>query len=213
MKALLALCLCGLSILLSAQTKLQTFTSPDGMFQFNHSNLLLRCTEQRHEEGSAGWWVPADSCEAFTPVCDDNGRQGNSSTLVCFAYPKTRFKDYPTFEAATFSVSDIKSAVTEKKCLGGEPDWVIDPRGSGKTVNINDVRFKLFETDGVATGHGLDGHVYRTFHRNRCYELSIRIASTGSWVFGVPVKEFTRKDWNEVNGRLKQALDSFHFSR
>ena len=130
----------------------------------------------------------------------------------CFAYPKTRFKDYPTFEAATFSVSDIKSAVTEKKCLGGEPDWVIDPRESGKTVNINDVRFKLFETDGVATGHGLDGHVYRTFHRNRCYELSIRIASTGSWVFG-PVKEFTRKDWDEVNGRLKQSLDSFRFLR
>ena len=211
MKVFLAMCLCGWSIALAAQTKLQTFTSADGMFQFKHSNLLVYCTEQRHEEGNAEVWVPADSCEAFTPVCDDPGRQGNSTTLVCFGYPKAKFKDYPTFEAATFSVAHIKSATTEKKCLDGEPDWVIDPRGSGKTVSINHERFTLFETDGVATGHGFDGHVYRNFHRNACYEVSIRIASTDSWVFGVPVKELTRKDWNEVNGRLKQALDSFRF--
>ena len=67
MKVFLALCLCGWSIALPAQTKLQTFTSADGMFQFKHSNLLVHCTEQRHEEGNAGVWVPADSCEAFTP--------------------------------------------------------------------------------------------------------------------------------------------------
>lgn len=211
MKILLALCLCGWSVALPSQTEHHTFTSADGVFQFKYSSLLVHCTEETHEEGNAGTWVPADSCESFTPVCDDPGRQGNSSTLVCFAYPKARFKDYPTFEAATFSVAHVKNATTEKMCLDGEPDWVIDPRKSGKALDINHERFKLFQTDGVATGHSLDGHVYRNFHRNKCYEVSIRIASTGSWVFGVPVKEFTRKDWRELNARLEQALESFRF--
>jgi hypothetical protein len=85
MKTLIALCLCALSIPLPAQTALRTFTSPDGVFQFKHSNLLVRCTEQRHEQGYPGWWVPEESCESYTPVCEDPGSQG-SSTLVCFAY-------------------------------------------------------------------------------------------------------------------------------
>jgi len=54
MKTLIALCLCALSIPLPAQTALRTFTSPDGVFQFKHSNLLVRCTEQRHEQGYPG---------------------------------------------------------------------------------------------------------------------------------------------------------------
>ncbi len=164
MKVFLALCLCGLSIALAAQTKLQTFTSPDSMFQFKHSNLLVRCTEQRHEEGSAGWWVPADSCEAFTPVCDDPGRQGNNSTLVCFAYPKTKFKDYPTFEAATFSVADIKSAITEKKCLGGEPDWVIDTAWERE-----DCKYQPCEVQAVRDRRCRNGSQFR---RTRVPELS-----------------------------------------
>jgi hypothetical protein len=212
MRVLLVLLFCGLPIPLSAQTALQTFISPEGAFRFKHSKLLVRCTEQRHEEGYPGWWVPAESCESYSPVCDDPGQQG-SRTLVCFAYPKAKFRDYPTFGAATFSVAEIKRVVFEKECLAGSPDWVIDPRGSGKTVNINLVKFKVFETDGVGTGHGIDGHVYRTYHRDTCYELSIRIAVTGSWVFGEPVKELTQKNWNEVNSRLEEALYSFRFSK
>lgn len=211
MKVLVAFFLCALSTPLSAQTTLQTFTSSDGTFQFKYFNLLVPCMEQRNEEGSPGWWTPADSCQAYTPVCDDPGSQG-SSTLVCFAYPKAKFKDYPTFEAATFSVAEVKRAVTEKECLSGSPDWVIVTHGSGKkTANINHVKFRVFEVDGVGLGHSLYGHVYRNFHRNTCYELSIRMASTIPGNFDGPVKEFTQKGWNEVNGQLKRALDSFSF--
>lgn len=210
MKVLVALVLCGLPATLSAQATLQTFTSPDRTFQFKYSSLLIRCTEQRQEEGQPGSWIPEDSCQSYMPVCDDVGSQG-STTLVCFAYPKVKFKDYPTFGAAAFSVAKVKRAVTEKKCLSGSPDWVVDPHRSGKTAIINHVEFKVFGTDGVGMGHGLDGYVYRNFHRNTCYELSINMTSMSTGAFETPPKEFTQKDYNEVNGRLKQALESFRF--
>ncbi len=152
MKVLVALLLWGLPATLSAQDTLQIFTSPDHTFQFKYSTLLVRCTEQRHEEGQPGWWIPEDSCESYIPACDDAGSQG-SATLACFAYPKAKFKDYPTFNAATFSVAKVKRAVTEKECLSGSPDWVVDPHGSGKTATINHVKFKVFEIDGAGMSH------------------------------------------------------------
>ena len=191
------------------QSAFEIFTSPDGVFQFKYSSLLLRCTEQRHEANYPGLWVP-DSCQAYTPVCDEPGIQ-DGATLVCVAYSKAKFKDYPTFNAATFSVAEVKRAVTEKECLSGSSDWGLGPGVRGKPVNINHVKFKLFEINDAGIGHSLNGHIYRTFHGNQCYQLSIRIASTSSHVFDRPVKELTQKDWSEVNGRMKQALDSFRF--
>jgi hypothetical protein len=121
------------------------------------------------------------------------------------------FKDFDTFEAAAFSVAEVKGAITQKECLSGSPDWVIDSRGGGKIADINHEKFKVFEVDGVGMGHILDGKVYRNFHRNTCYELSIRMTSTNPGVFGRPAKELTQKDRDEVSDRLKQALDSFRF--
>lgn len=43
MKILIALCLCGLSMPLPAQTMLRTFTSQDGTSQFKHSDVLVDC--------------------------------------------------------------------------------------------------------------------------------------------------------------------------
>jgi hypothetical protein len=202
--------LCALSATLCAQTAQQTFASADGTFQFKYPELLVRCMEQVHEEGNPGLWIPADSCESYTPVCDYPGSQGNR-TLVCFAYPKDTFKDYDTFEAAAFSVAEVKGALTQKECLSGSPDWTIDPRASRKIAHINHEKFKVFQADGVGMGHILDGKVYRNFHRNTCYELSIRITSTNPGVFDRPAKELTQKDWDEVSDQLKQSLDSFRF--
>jgi len=202
--------LCVFSAALYAQTALQTFASADGAFQFKYPELLVRCTQQTQAEGNPGLWIPADSCESYTPVRDYPGSQGNR-TLVCFAYPKDKFKDYDTFEAAAFSVAEVNGALTQKQCLSGSPDWVIDPRATAKITDINHEKFKVFEVDGVGMGHILDGKVYRNFHRNTCYELSIRMTSTNPGVFDRPPKELTQKDWDEVSDRLKQALDSFRF--
>jgi hypothetical protein len=210
MKLLVAFFFFAVSASLSAQTPLQTFTDPDGMFQFKHSSVLVRCTEQTHEEGQASQWAPENACVAYIPVCADPGTEG-SRTLVCYAYSKTGFENYPEFSAAAFSVAEIKGVVTEKECLGGSPDWANITHGKPKTVNINRVKFKMFETPEVGLGNGLDGTRYRNFHRNRCYELSVRVASVNRGVLGEPINEFTQKDWQDVDERLQQALRSFRF--
>ena len=58
----------------------------------------------------------------------------------------------------------------------------------------------------------MDEQVYLTFHNNKCYQLAIRTAwaSVGAFDPGT-INEFTEADSNEVNGRLKQLLDSFKF--
>src|SRR5712671_4635601 len=102
MKTLIALCLCGLSIPLPAQTTLRTFTSPDSIFQFKYSDVLVDCTPVGKQENGARSSVP-DSCMSQGSICGGMGSE--ESTVACFAYPKERFKDKPLFVAATFYVS------------------------------------------------------------------------------------------------------------
>ena len=82
MKALIALSVCGLSITLPAQTSPQTFTSPDGVFQFNYSGMLVDCAKKvPFKPTSSGapkvlvGDTPAlsipDSCQSMADVCSD----------------------------------------------------------------------------------------------------------------------------------------------
>ena len=74
------------------------------------------------------------------------------------------------------------------------------------------MKFKLFETDGAGSNQSLEGHAYRNFHENKCYELSIRIVYANPALFDSPFnKELSPKDWADVNAQLKGALDSFQF--
>ncbi|MGA7855789.1 MAG: hypothetical protein WCA15_20895 [Candidatus Acidiferrales bacterium] len=187
---------------------LQTFTSPDGAFQFKYSELLVRCSQSPKFRGS---WEPADSCAAYFPVCDDPDSEG-SATIACIAYPEGEFRDAPTFEAAAFSVAEIHPSASEKDCLSGSPDWNADQRASDGTLTINGVNFKVFEASDAGMSQSLDGQVYRTFHGDKCYELSVRMATASSAAFDPgSINEFSKEDENEVQNRLKQALDSFTF--
>jgi hypothetical protein len=74
------------------------------------------------------------------------------------------------------------------------------------------VKFRVFEIGDAGMSQSLDGRVYRSFHENKCYQLSIRTAMASSGAFDPgTIREFTKEDWNEVHGRLKVALDSFRF--
>ncbi len=111
------------------------------------------------------------------------------------------------FQAAAFSVSEIKVASTRAKCLKVEepPPHV----GSAHRETVNGVTFTVTETDGVATGNLIDGYVYRSFHRNKCYELDIRVAfSNPSYSDPGTIKTF---DLEMVHDRLKHVLDTFKF--
>src|SRR5580700_4466474 len=207
MKTFIALCLCGLSIPLPAQITLRTFTSPDGIFQFKYSDVLVDCMSAGKQENGTGSSVP-ESCMSQGAICDGPGSEG--SAMACFAYPKERFKDKPLFVSATFFVSEIQNARSENMCLKGSSNWLVI-KAEEQPTTINHTRFKTFEIGDNWTGGGQDGPVYRAFHHNKCYELGIQtFTSRGEYDPGT-FKEFTKQDWSEVDSRLEQALHSFVF--
>jgi hypothetical protein len=207
MKTFIALCLCGLSIPLRAQTPLRTFTSPDGIFQFKYPDVLVDCMSARKQEKGIGSSVP-ESCASQGSICGGMGSE--ESTVACFAYPKERFKDSPHFVAATFYVSEILSAKGEEVCLKGSPDWLVI-KSEAEATTINHIAFKAFEIGDSWTGGGQSGPAYRTFHNGKCYELGIQNVFSRAEYDPGTVKEFTKKDSSEVEARLRQAFNSFVF--
>jgi hypothetical protein len=176
---------------------LKTFISPNHLIQFKYSSLLVPC--------------PADSCDAFFPMCD-NQISPESHTLVCFAYEKNKLKDYPTFEAGTFSVRKIDDAITQRACMSLPPGEYFDVRRNGVTKFFAGVKFKKFDLSEAATSHGLDRQVYRTFHDGECYELNVKIAGIAPGVLAPGTgKEFDKKVRKEVRDHLQQPLHSFKF--
>ncbi|HEX6505930.1 MAG TPA: hypothetical protein VF011_22045 [Terriglobales bacterium] len=184
------------------QRRASTFASPDGAFRFEYSRSLVSCARSPNH---ADWWVPDDACNAFTPVCS-NFSCDSSGTVACIAYPSSEMKG-TSFQAAAFSVNELKNATTETECLTVEEP----PPHVGKAQNetIDGVKFTVTETDGVETGNLIDGYVYRTFHQAKCYELDIRIAySNPAYADPGTMKDF---DLNVVHRDLKRVLDTFVF--
>jgi hypothetical protein len=190
-----------------AENTMKTFAG-SSEFSFQYTSLLIPCEKKGQGTGDGYYWAQ-NSCTAYFPVCDD-GTQGSIS-MVCIAYPREKFADAPTFEAAAFSVATVEEARSEKDCLAGSPDWSVIPKGTGQTVTIDQVKFKVFEVGDAGMSQGLDGNVYRTFHGNKCYQLSIKMASANPGAFDGDISEFTKEDAREVRGRLEQARDSFRF--
>jgi hypothetical protein len=218
MKILIAFLVCGFAIFGSAQQSLQTFTSPNGLFRFQYSDMLINClpqqtpigpTKSSASEGTEpGVSTISDSCISQGEICDGPGSEG--STLACFAYPKERLKDKPQIVAASFYVSEIQPAKTEKQCLKGSPGWFVINSKAG-TTTINHVSFTTFEIGDNWTSGGESGPAYRAFHDGKCYELGVRTVFSRAEHDPGTVEQFTEKDRYEVEGRLRQALTSFVF--
>jgi hypothetical protein len=125
------------------------------------------------------------------------------------AYPAHHIKKGTNFQAAAFSVTPLKEATTETECLK-----VVEPPphvGESRNEIVNGVKFKVTEIDGVATGNLIDGYVYRSFHRNKCYELDIRIAfSNPAYADPGTMKNF---DFEAVHRRLQSVLHTFEFTK
>lgn len=133
MKVFIALWLCLPWTALPAD-KLQTYTSPDGVLRFQYSPVLVRTTPQPTDGGD---------------ICGDPGAA--ETTIACFAYPKGRLKDKPTFEAAAASVAVVNGP--ERGCLEGSRDWNVE---TVQKTKINGVAFKLFHATDAWTGHSRD---------------------------------------------------------
>jgi hypothetical protein len=190
-----------------AENALKTFSGAE--FSFQYASLLIPCEKKEQQTGDGYYWMQS-SCSAYFPVCDDDASPG-SDTIVCIAYPREKFADAPTFEAAAFSVAAISGVRSEKECQSGSPDWPADWKNSNEITTINQIRFKVFEVGEAGMSQGVGGQVYRTFHENKCYQLSIRMANANGASFDGDIVEFTKEDFNEVRKRLEQARDSFRF--
>jgi hypothetical protein len=186
---------------------LETFTAPDGTFSFRYPRLLIHCQQKAQGTGEGYYWVPAESCAAYHPVCDGEAAE-ESTAIACFAYPRNKFTNTGAFEAATFSVEIVNQAVTEKDCLSRPADQIFIPRPH---LTIHGVSFAVFEFGEGGMNQSVGGHMYRTFHRGTCYQIGINVATASAQVFDPPERELTKADWAEVNGRLEQARDSFRF--
>jgi hypothetical protein len=55
------------------------------------------------------------------------------------------------------------------------------------------------------------GDVYRTFHKGKCYQLGVNVATANVDTDDPPQRELTDADLREVNGTLEQARKSFRF--
>ena len=188
---------------LSAESGTKAFTAPDGSFSFRYWNQLVQC-----KPPNGGYvWEPADICSAYHPVCDGllvNEQYG----VACFAYPRNKFTNTPTFEAATFSVEILDSKKTEKSCLTLEPD--LEERTG--TKKINGVLFTVFDFGEGGMNQGVGGTGYRAFYKGKCYPLGINFATSNDPEdYDPPIRSLTKRDVNEVNSKLEQALKSFKF--
>ena len=182
--------------------QLKTFTAPDGAFSFRYWDQLVRCKPP--DDGYV--WEPAGICSAYHPVCDgllENEHYG----VACFAYPRNKFTNTPAFEAATFSVEIRDSKKTEKSCLTLDPD---SEERTG-TKKVNGVSFSVFGFGEGGMNQGVDGTAYRTFYKGKCYQLGLNFATSNPEVYDPPIRSLTKRDVNEVNSKLDQALKSFRF--
>jgi hypothetical protein len=114
-------------------------------------------------------------------------------------------------EAEAFSAEEIKDAPTEKACLGGSTGWVLDERGTGKIITIDKTRFKQFEAYEFGMMKYLDEYIFRGFHANRCYQLSINTASVNGSVQEPPLRNPTSEELAKVDNELRKCLESFRF--
>ena len=225
-KVISCLCFCGLSIALSAQSTLQTFTSPDRAFQFKYSAVLLRCMPK---EGQPDYWLPVnplplqyrDGC-----ICDDHL---NSAVIVCFTYPGRSEHFLGAFFVAEVQPEECMERwpnttcrpppANQRDCLAGSWTWwgPGTPRSitSGQSTRIDSVHAKLFHVSNAGLGNREWSDVYRVFHDKKCYELVIH--RTGISLGGFDpeeaeeIQKAAEEDDKKYGHLLSQALQSFRF--
>ena len=145
---------------------LDTFTSPDGAFQFVYPETyqllvgesMLKATQSRQPGVS---------------VCNF------STALACVIYP-IEVQEDTRFEAAGFSVEAVPGVSIESDCLT-YTDQVARSRGEQfqiTSIAINEQVFRHASARKKMLGHVQAVDLYRTFIRQTCYELQINVSVT-----------------------------------
>jgi len=143
---------------------LETFTSPDGAFQFVYPETydllvgerLLRATQGRRQA---------------IPVCEF------SMALACVIYP-IELQQEARLEAAGFSVGTLPGLTEESSCLAYTD---LPTSGDGQRLQVTSIAIRSRVYRHAFTRKKLPGHMqaidsYRTFNGQKCYELQIRVS-------------------------------------
>ena len=160
--AALSLSLGWLSSVAQGPPALDTFTSPDGSFQFAYpesyallvGESILRASQGRH---------------TALPVCNF------STAVACVIYPIA--EQWETrLEAAGFSVDTVASAASEAECMA-YADPAAQARGTGTltSVTLHARSFRHAIAAKRLLGHLQASEFYRTFRQKKCYELQVAV--------------------------------------
>jgi|ERR1700733_12016807 len=173
----------------------QTFVSPDGVFRFSYSRAYILNTKENANEVGV----------SYISVCSDGA--------VCVVSRRSA-SEGTNFQAASFQEREIQDATTEVAYLKGPPEDIPTyqlPKADQKRV-IGGVVFTHGRTGEAGLGNYMSSDFYRVFHKGKCYELSLSIASSSFANFDPgTIKEFTREDEKRVQSDLVAIMDSFQF--
>lgn len=205
--AALALLAAVLPISVFGQTakKTNTFTNPDSAFRFLYLADFQVCTRAK-----------VDPCnESFIPVCEPDA-------FVCVVYPAKPFKD-TNFGAASFQVREIfaeNEMMTADICVTPRPDKYGDKVSDFPSFLISaehpveligGVQFVHGVSGGAAMSRSLSIDLYRAFHKQRCFELSVSQTGTDPNVSDPPMKTLTPRQGKSLDEAMSLILHSFRF--
>ena len=95
--------------------------------------------------------------------------------------------------------------------MKGSADWATQ---SSKSATVGSAAARVFHVSDAGLGSSQEGDVYRVFHSSVCYELSVQEATINAAGFDPgSTNEFTRQDEARVLGSLRQAIDTFTFTK
>ena len=162
---LVVLCLTtlGLTTLAQGPPSLETFTSPDGAFQFVYPETYELLVGERILKATQGR-------QTALPVCDF------STAVACVIYP-IESEQETKLEAAGFSVATM-TATNESDCLSYKDEkarsQTLDL--SSTSISIRSRAFRHASGTKKIPGHVQSAEFYRTFTNQKCYELQIDVS-------------------------------------
>lgn len=181
---------------------LDTFVSPDGTFQFVYPQNYDLLVGERILKATQG--KPQSM-----PVCNF------STALACVVYPIEMQYDV-RFEAAAFSVNTVSGVTHESDCLTfGDQSW--QPPGEQvqlSSVSINEHVFRRSSARKKIPGHVQAVDFYRTFSKQKCYELQIDVSMSDDGLVQKSAQNSSLGDAKADSAResLRLILSSFAFT-
>lgn len=143
---------------------LDTFTSPDGAFQFFYPQNYDLLVGERILTGTQGR-------HPGIPVCDF------ATAMACVIYPIAN-EENTRFEAAGFSVHAVPGVLAESECLNYSDQMANaqTPPAEPTSISIHDSTFRHLSSRKKVPGHVQATDLYRTFKQQKCYELHIAVS-------------------------------------